>query len=92
MYPTSKNNSLPKKSLHHLRNGKLRPEQRPRRLHKRMDVTGARWSVDGAEAVLKVRALRSNGDFDAYWRWHRSRERQRVHDARYRENVVPAAA
>jgi len=58
----------------------------------RMDVTGARWSVDGAEAVLKIRALRSNGDFDAYWRWHRSRERQRVHEARYHENVIPAAA
>jgi len=58
----------------------------------RMDVTGARWSVDGAEAVLKLRALRSNGDFDAYWRWHRSRERQRVHEARYHENVIPAAA
>ena len=58
----------------------------------RMDVTGARWSVDGAEAVLKLRALRSNGDFDAYWAWHRSRERQRVHEARYQENVIPAAA
>ena len=58
----------------------------------RMDITGARWSVDGAEAVLKLRALRSNGDFDAYWRWHRSRERQRVHQTRYHENVIPVAA
>ena len=58
----------------------------------RMDVTGARWSVDGAEAVLKLRALRSNGDFDAYWRYHRSRERQRAHEARYHGNVIPAAA
>jgi len=31
-----------------------------------MDITGARWSVQGAEAVLKLRALFSNGDFDAY--------------------------
>jgi hypothetical protein len=58
----------------------------------RMDVTGARWSVDGAEAVLKLRALRSNSDFDAYWTWHRSRERERIHAARYHENVIPAAA
>jgi hypothetical protein len=27
----------------------------------RMDITGARWGLDGAEAVLKLRALRSNG-------------------------------
>jgi hypothetical protein len=33
-----------------------------------MDITGARWSVDGAEAVLKLRAVLSNGDFDDYWR------------------------
>ena len=30
----------------------------------RMDLTGARWGLDGAEAILKLRALRSNGDFD----------------------------
>jgi hypothetical protein len=32
----------------------------------RMDITGARWSLHGAEAVLKLRALVSNGDFAAY--------------------------
>jgi hypothetical protein len=28
----------------------------------RMDFTGARWSLDGAEAILKLRALRNNGE------------------------------
>jgi len=28
----------------------------------RMEVTGGRWGLDGAEAVLKLRALRGNGD------------------------------
>jgi hypothetical protein len=32
----------------------------------RMDITGARWGLHGAEAILKLRALVSNGDFDAY--------------------------
>ena len=36
----------------------------------RMDLTGARWSLAGAEAVLRLRALRSSGDFDEYWRFH----------------------
>ena len=36
----------------------------------RMDLTGARWSLEGAEAVLKLRVVRSNGDFDDYWRFH----------------------
>jgi hypothetical protein len=29
----------------------------------RLDITGARWGLAGAEAVLKLRALWSNGDF-----------------------------
>jgi len=29
----------------------------------RFDITGARWSLDGAEAMLKLRAVRANGDW-----------------------------
>ena len=49
----------------------------------RMALTGARWGLDGAETILKLRALRSNGDFDDYWRFHVRREHERVHQARY---------
>jgi hypothetical protein len=58
----------------------------------RMDITGARWSVEGAEAVLKLRAVRANGDFEAYWPWHLDRERLRVHQVRYADGVIPLAA
>lgn len=58
----------------------------------RMDITGARWSVDGAEAVLKLRAVRANGDFDDYWRFHLDQERQRVHQSRYDQGIIPLAA
>jgi hypothetical protein len=40
---------------------------------------GARWSLQGAEAVLRLRALRSSGDFDEYWAFHEQREHQRNH-------------
>jgi hypothetical protein len=36
----------------------------------RMDITGARWGLDSAEAVLKLRALLANDDFDNYWQFH----------------------
>jgi hypothetical protein len=49
----------------------------------RMDITGARWSLEGAEAILRLRALANNGDFDAYWTHHLAQEQQRVHRARY---------
>jgi len=43
----------------------------------RMDRTGARWSLKGAEAILKLRSLVSSGDFDTYWQFHESQETQR---------------
>jgi hypothetical protein len=43
----------------------------------RMDLTGARWSLDGAEAVLRLRALRASGDFEDYMAFHRRQERAR---------------
>lgn len=58
----------------------------------RMDITGARWGLTGAEAVLKLRALRANGDFDDYWRYHLNREQERVHAARYTDALIPQAA
>jgi hypothetical protein len=58
----------------------------------RMDLTGARWGLDGAEAVLKLRALRTNGDLDDYWRFHLDQERRRTHDARYADNHIHQAA
>jgi hypothetical protein len=58
----------------------------------RFDVTGARWALAGAEAILKLRALRSNGDFQNYWTWHLDQERQRVHESRYLDGALPRAA
>jgi hypothetical protein len=57
----------------------------------RMDITGARWSLAGAEAVLKLRALIATGDFEDYWRFHLRRERERIHHAQYRETYALAA-
>lgn len=55
----------------------------------RMDVTGARWSLSGAEAVLRLRALRSSQDFDEYWNFHEACEYERNHQALYADGRVP---
>ena len=55
----------------------------------RMDITGARWSLTGAEAVLRLRALVANGDFDAYWDFHLTREFARIHASRYIKHQIP---
>jgi len=48
----------------------------------RLDITGSRWGLEGAEAVLRLRAVIDNGDFEAYWAFHLRCERDRVHQAR----------
>jgi hypothetical protein len=45
----------------------------------RMDITGARWTIGTAEAVLQLRALHANGDLDAYWTYHLHQEHQRTY-------------
>ena len=48
-----------------------------------MGITGARWGLDGAQAMLWLRAIAASGDTDAYWDWHITQERQRNHLSRY---------
>lgn len=49
----------------------------------RMDITGARWSLNGAEAILKLRSIRASGDFDDYWKFHELQEFYRNHYSQY---------
>ena len=51
----------------------------------RMDLTGARWRLDRAEAVLRIRALRTSGDFDEYWSFHKMQEFQRNHVNKFQD-------
>ncbi|QNE77790.1 hypothetical protein F0344_27205 [Streptomyces finlayi] len=57
----------------------------------RLDITGARWSLTGAEAVLLLRAVIDNGDFDAYWHFHAQRAHQRDHTSHYQHEYATAA-
>ena len=49
------------------------------RIEELAEDSGARWGLDGAEAVLTLRAVISNGDFEEYWRFHLEREHQRLY-------------
>ena len=57
----------------------------------RMGITGARWGLDGAQAILRLRAIAANGDLTAYWTWHIQHERQRNHLSRYQDSHTLAA-
>ncbi|MGH3409820.1 MAG: ISKra4 family transposase [Streptosporangiaceae bacterium] len=49
----------------------------------RFGITGARWSPDGAEVILKLRAVVVNGDLGDYMRYYKNRYRDEHHLARY---------
>ncbi len=49
----------------------------------RFGITGARWSPDGAEVILKLRAVVVNGDLDDYMNYYKNRYRSEHHLARY---------
>jgi hypothetical protein len=55
----------------------------------RLEITGARWRLTGAEAVLQLRALVTSGDFDAYWQFHLRQEFLRNHAAHYLPTPPP---
>jgi hypothetical protein len=57
----------------------------------RMGITGARWSLEGAQAILWLRAISASGDTDAYWAWHIQQEHQRNHLSRYQDSLGLAA-
>lgn len=55
----------------------------------RMDLTGACWGLERAEAILKLRALYSSGDLHGYWSFHEQQEQQRNHASRYFGGTIP---
>ena len=57
----------------------------------RMGITGARWGLPGAQAILWLRALHASGDHDAYWDYHLRNEHQRNHLSRYATTFELAA-
>lgn len=54
----------------------------------RMDLSGAHWSLRGAEAILQLRAIKASGDFAEYWSFHEAQEYRRNHGDSY-QGAVP---
>ena len=53
----------------------------------RMDITGARWTMRGAEAVLPLGSLYISGDWDEYWQFHLQQEHKPNHLALYSSGI-----
>jgi len=51
----------------------------------RMDITGARWGLEGAEAILKLRSIIKSNDFEDYWNFHLKPEFGRNYVSKYQD-------
>ena len=58
----------------------------------RMEITGARWRLERAEAVLKIRALKASDDFEQYWQFHQQEEFNRNHASKFENPEILLAA
>jgi hypothetical protein len=47
----------------------------------RLLITGARWGLDTAEAVLTLRAIKTTCDLDNSWRYHQQQQHHRTYPA-----------
>jgi hypothetical protein len=54
----------------------------------RLTLTGARWSLNGAEAVLKLRAVKVSGDLASYWTFYEQQQYRRIHECLYQTPSV----
>jgi hypothetical protein len=45
----------------------------------RFEISGARWGLDGAEALLKLRSIYQSGDWQEYWTFHMACDQERLH-------------
>jgi hypothetical protein len=45
----------------------------------RMERSGMRWSLEGAEGLIRLRSLHLSGDFDEYWDFHLDQDHRRLY-------------
>jgi len=48
-------------------------------INDRLELTGMSWTIQGAESVMRLRAVHINKDWDAFWKFRRQSERRRLY-------------
>jgi hypothetical protein len=55
----------------------------------RCELSGMRWTIDGAEALLHLRCVQENGDWDAFHAFRRRLRHTRLYAVPYPEPMTP---
>ncbi len=54
----------------------------------RCELSGMRWTIDGAEALLHLRCIHENGDWDAFHAFRRRQRHQRLYAVPYPDDTA----
>lgn len=54
----------------------------------RMELSGMRWSIDGAENLLHLRAVAENNDWDDYHRFRKQQRQRRLYQSDWPEEIL----
>lgn len=49
----------------------------------RMEQSGMRWSIDGAQSILDMRAVKKNNDWDEFWQFYNKSEKSHLYPDNY---------
>ena len=55
-------------------------------INDRLELTGMRWTLIGAESVMRLRAVHINKDWKTFWNFRRKSERERLYDAEIQDS------
>lgn len=58
----------------------------------RMEHSGMRWTIRGAQAVLDLRAVTQNHDWESFWQYYLDSEKTRLYGEASAEDSYPMAA
>ena len=67
-------------------------------INDRLELTGMSWTLQGAESVMRLRAVHINKDWHAFWTYRRQSERRRLYgiedssSSEIRDHELPRAA
>jgi hypothetical protein len=67
-------------------------------INDRLELTGMSWTLQGAESMMRLRAVHINKDWDEFWTYRRQQERLRLYgiqdssSAGIRDLELPRAA
>ena len=54
-------------------------------INDRLELTGMRWTVQGAESVIRLRAVYVNKDWKDFWRFRRKSEKDRLYGISFKQ-------